>query len=138
MSKTPILVTQCYIVGVKNRNGEQVYLSGATTSSYSSTAPSAASRRMLVSDPANARQFEMDYDKSSILKWLDSERVKISKQADLDTLTIMLYETKTTAVPLDDPEWRAEIQRNAVSKLTNLEVEALSLEKYEIERRMAR
>ena len=62
----------------------------------------------------------------------------MSRYADPGTLRIKAFEMRVVDVDLEhDPSWRTELQRHAVAKLNRMEIEALSLEKYEIERRMA-
>jgi len=111
---------QKYIVGVERLGGEQAYMNQTSNG--------------LTSDPAHARHFDIDHEKADILAWMDYERGKIAKWANMDTACIMLYETKITKVLADDVNWRTELQRNGVAKLSRLEIEALGLEKYEIER----
>jgi hypothetical protein len=122
-----------YVVAVDRKDGNTAYL--RTMSSASSRT---ASNNGLVSDPAQARQFAVDDPKEDIIYWMDYERPKITKWANVDSLRIMLYECTVTPVSADDIEWRTILQRTAVEKLSNLEIEALGLEKYEIERRLSK
>jgi hypothetical protein len=79
----------------------------------------------------------MEVDKQEIIQWMDQERMKIAKWANLDSLKIVIYECTIKPIDLDDVDWRTELQRSGVKKLSVLEIEALNLVKYELERRMA-
>lgn len=121
-----------YIIAVDRKDGNVAFLRKMSTSSNRTM-----SNNGLVSDPAQAMHFDFDVDKETVIRWMDSERVKIGKWANTDTIRIMMYECTATSISPDDLEWRTFLQRNAVSKLSSLEIEALGLEKYEIERRLS-
>lgn len=122
-----------YIIAVDRKDGNIAFLRKMSTSST----PRTMNNNGLVSDPAQALHFDVEVDKETIVNWMDGERSKITKWANTDTIKIMLYECKATTVSADDIEWKTILQRTAVSKLSNLEIEALGLEKYEIERRLS-
>jgi hypothetical protein len=92
----------------------------------------------LTHDPSMARRFELDIDKAEVLEWIESERGKIARYADPDTMKIMIFEQTLIPVPDNDIEWKTSLQRSGVAKLSKLEIEALGLEKYEIERRLSK
>lgn len=121
-----------YIIAVDRKDGNVAFLRKMSTGSNRTM-----SNNGLVSDPAQAMHFDFEVDKETIINWMDSERSKISKWANTDSIRIMLYECTATPVSADDFDWRTILQRTAVSKLSNLEIEALGLEKYEIERRLS-
>jgi hypothetical protein len=124
---------ECYVIGVERRDGTQAFLKVMSSSTVRSS-----SNNGLVEDPANARQFEIDIDKEDLIIWMDQERPKITKWANVDTLKIMIYECKTTEISSDDIEWKTALQRTAMEKLSVLQIEALGLAKYEIERRLSK
>ncbi len=121
------------MIGVERRDGTQAFLKVMSSSTVRSS-----SNNGLVEDPANARQFEIDIDKEDLIIWMDQERPKITKWANVDTLKIMIYECKTTEISSDDIEWKTALQRTAMEKLSVLQIEALGLAKYEIERRLSK
>ncbi len=122
---------QVYIISVERKDGSTAYLRAMNSVTRS------AANTGLTLDPAQARHFDTDTDKADIIYWMDVERPKITKWANTDTLKIMRYVCTVVPVSADDIEWRTVLQRTAVSKLSNLEIEALGLEKYEIERRLS-
>lgn len=125
--------TESFVIGVERKDGTQAFLR-----TVGGTATRTAGNNGLVEDPANARQFDIDIDKEDVIYWMDQERPKITKWANVDTLKIMVYECNTTEVSADDLEWRTALQRTAMEKLSVLQIEALGLAKYEIERRLAK
>ena len=124
---------ECYVISVEKKSGERVYLRV-----MGSTSTRSASNNGLVDDPAHARQFDVDVDKEDIIYWMDVERPKITKWANVDTMMIELYECTTTPIDAEDLDWKTALQRTAMEKLSVLQIEALGLEKYEIERRLSK
>ena len=124
---------QAYLVSVEKKDGSLVYLRLGTGESNGTLGTT--------TEPAFARQFNLDTPKEEILAWVNRivSNANLSKQANINTLRIMLFETQLTEISVvDDYDWRQELQRNGVAKLTHMEIEALGLEKFEIERKMAR
>jgi hypothetical protein len=122
-----------YVVSVQKKDGAIVFLRKMANSTKRT-----ATNTGLTSDPAAARNFDMDVDKAVVLEWMDSERIHVARYADADTMKIMVFERTLSPVADDDIEWRTSLQRSGVNKLSRLEIEALGLEKYEIERRLSK
>lgn len=128
----PIFTQQKYLISVDKKDGSRVFLRSGTNDAKRTVATTA--------DPAMAELFDLDVEKEIVLEMIDRARaaVILAKQLNLSSFRIMIYETSLTEVSADDYEWKLELQRNGVAKLTRLEIEALGLQKFEIERKMAK
>jgi hypothetical protein len=126
------LKKQTYVVSIEKKDGTMAFLrltgAGAGSSAVSG----------LTSDAGLARQFDIDTPKEEIISWVDKAKSGMSRIAYLDSIRVMVFETNLTEISKDDIEWRTVLQRHAVGKLMRMEIEALGLEKYEIERRLAK
>jgi len=125
--------TQSYVVTIQKKDGSTGFLRKMAVSTKRTLANTG-----ITSDPASARQFELDVDKAVVIEWMDREREHLARFADVDTMKIAVFEWTVLPISEDDIEWRTSLQRSGVNKLSRLEIEALSLEKYEIERRLSK
>jgi hypothetical protein len=126
------LKRQTYVVSVEKKDGTLAFVRKGETDTRVTIA--------LTSDPAFANQFDLDTPKEEILDWIDqiTGASAITRNANPTTLRVMIFETQLFEISEDDYDWKVELQRNGVGKLTRAEVLALGLEKFEIERKMAR
>ena len=115
--------TQSYVICVKNRAGTRLYLGGQKTTN-------------LTTNPGEAFQFGIEDDKSEIIAFIDKYRSTLNKH-EPDTICVMVFETTLRQIDVTEHDWATALRRNAVKKLTTMEIKALGVEKHEIERRMA-
>jgi hypothetical protein len=125
------LKNQVYVVAIEKKDGSLGFFrlnEGGRTK---------ATTVGVTADANMARKFEIDTSKLDIIAWMDRLKSSAAKFGNVDSIRVMVFETTLTKVDLDDIEWKTILQRNAVSKLSKIEIEALGLEKFEIERRLA-
>lgn len=115
---------QFYVISAMNAKGAYVFLGGES------------SRPRMCSNPAEAFLFDIDTDKAILVSFLDRYKTILSKH-DADSISFMVYETGLQEVDVTEYEWATALQRNAVKKLSIMEIKALGVEKYEIERRLS-
>jgi len=115
---------QFYMISVRNPKGVLLFLGGETT------------RPRMVSNPNEAFHFDIETDKADLVSLLDRYKTILSKY-ESDTVAFMIYETALHEVDVTDYEWSTALQRNAVKKLSIMEIKALGVEKFEIERRLS-
>jgi len=116
----------CYVGAVKHKNGNWMFFRGSTASDS------------LADHPGRAAQFDVHSPKEKILEFLDAQlRRQKPGTVIADSLTLIRYRTSLEAVNVDTHEWRVELQRHGVSKLSPMEIKALRLESVEMERRLA-
>ena len=126
MIKT-VATSEHFIVAARKKDGKFVYVAGAGTPKPRTT-----------TNPGEADQYGTDVDKSELALIIDKiKRYAICRTVDLDTLCFMHFETKLSPIDITNPDWASALQRNAVKKLNTMEIKALGLEKYEIDRRMS-
>ena len=86
---------------------------------------------------SKAIKFDGDADKVSVIDWIDKSTAT-KQNIDKDSIRIHILDIKVTPIDLaNDSEWRTALQRHGVYKLSPMEIMALGLTKYELERRMA-
>jgi len=112
------------MISVRNSKGVILFLGGEK------------SRPRMFEHPKDAFHFDFDTDKSELVSFLDRYKSVLSKY-DADTVSFVIYETALYEVDVTDYEWSTALQRNAVKKLSTMEIRALGVEKFEIERRMS-
>lgn len=114
---------QFYMISVRNSKGVTLFLGGET------------SRPRMFENPSDAFHFDFDADKSELVSLLDRYKNILSKY-EADTVAFVIYETALYEVDVTEYEWSTALQRNAVKKLSTMEIKALGVEQFEIERRM--
>jgi hypothetical protein len=119
-----------YIIGIEHKDGSQKYLRGQGDG---------------IDNPGLAKTFAFDAPKSELIDWISKIRIGATSSQygnslanyNLDTIRILVYTVDINPIDSDDIEWKTLLQRSALKKLLKMEIEALGLEKYEIERRLA-
>ena len=113
-----------YVLSARNTKGITLFLGGEAT------------RPRFLTNPGEAFQFDLDIEKSELVSLLDRYRNILSKY-EADSVAFMIYETSLHEVDITEYDWATALQRNAVKKLSTMEIKALGVEKFEIERRMS-
>lgn len=115
-----------YIVTATKLSGQQVFAKLAEGSSVSATTTSL---------PGAARMFEVSKANDALV-WVEKIRATLSRTCDQNSIRVMIFEQRLRSVSEDDFEFHKALRMNAIAKLTAQEIEALGLEKVEIERRL--
>lgn len=122
------LSEEFYVVAAKTTEGKWVYFRGQTVNDG------------ITDHPTKAAQFPLSHDRTQFLEWIEDQISRVRKMTNsvlMDTVTIVKINLGLEAVDVDNHDWKVELRRRAVSKLTGMEIRALELEGVEMERRLA-
>jgi hypothetical protein len=128
VSEIAELGTEVFVVAIKHRDGRWLYFRGSNFGEGTSE------------QPYSAAQFPLNHSPVDLFTWIDEQikRLKTSSSPLLfDTVTLVRYRSQLEVEDLDTHDWRIQLQRHAVSKLTRMEIEALNLQSVEMERKLA-